>query len=98
VRRLAGKAVTARAGPCVAQLVKHWSHKFAVVDESGRVRIELPRGEAILGASGGHIDIELAAPDERALARLKEVLVRHLDRFAFREGPLSYAWTVKSPS
>ena len=38
------------------------------------------------------------APDQESLARLEDVVAKHLDRFAFREGELKYGWTRAWPA
>jgi hypothetical protein len=39
------------------------------------------------------LDITIEAADLEDLARLEDVVAKHLDRFAFREGELRYGWT-----
>jgi hypothetical protein len=75
----------------LVQLSKHWSHKLPVVFDDQQSRIDLPLGPCILTAGPGSLAILVQAEDEPALATLKDVVARHLERFAFRE-ELKVAW------
>jgi len=84
---------TAHASRYLQQLCKHWSHKLTVsfTPESGTV--ELPEGAVLqLVARLDNLDLDLGAPDAGTLERMKGVVQRHLDRFAFREAPLVFDW------
>ena len=80
------------------QLVKHWSHKMAASwDADGQIAA-FPFGEhdnAVMNARPDGIAITLVTPDEARNETLRGVIERHLDRFAFREAPLSYIWESK---
>jgi hypothetical protein len=39
------------------------------------------------------LDITVEAASPGRLARMEDVVAKHLDRFAFREGELKYGWT-----
>ena len=46
-------------------------------------------------AAGAQNDVEFwvtAMPDGEDVARMREVVASHLDRFAFREAPLTFDW------
>ena len=47
---------------------------------------------ATLTAGADGITIALVTPTAEDDARMREVIERHLDRFAFREAPLTYRW------
>ena len=75
------------------QLVSHWSHKmgatwtepvaaFPFSDVTTAVMQALPTG----------IGITLTTADHDENVRMRGVLEKHLDRFAFREAPLTYEW------
>ena len=84
------------------QLCKHWSHNLAVdfTEEAGTVTF--PRdargadwpGDARLSmrAHEDALECRLETSAEGQLAGLKDAVVRHLDRFAFREAPLAFDW------
>jgi uncharacterized protein len=90
-----GFAPTASASRYVQQLVKHWSHKFETrfADGIGFVLF----GEDIqarFDALEAGIRITLDTPGTEEDARLRSVIERHLDRFAFREAPLAFHWEL----
>ncbi len=84
---------TANAARYLTQLCKHWSHRFAVVSDATSGRIELPVGTCHLTAGPGRLGVIIEEPDISTLTRLEDVVAEHLGRFAFREGPLAFAWT-----
>lgn len=92
MRSLASVA-TASAGRYLGQLCKHWSHRFTVSFDRTAGRIELPAGVCLLTAGPDRLGLVLEAADEPGLARLEEVVAVHLNRFAFREGELTFDWT-----
>jgi len=84
------------------QLCKHWSHNLEVSFTPEHGTINFPRnargadypGDALV-TFDAHADtlearIDASAPDQ--LENMKGVVARHLDRFAFREAPLSFDW------
>jgi uncharacterized protein len=75
------------------QLAKHWSHKLDVTFDAHHATIRFPTGVvASLEADEATLIARLDAPDDETLERMKRVLAEHLDRFAFREAPLPFAW------
>jgi hypothetical protein len=43
-------------------------------------------------ADADALTVTVEAADEATVERMKGVVARHLDRFAFREAPLPFAW------
>ena len=77
------------------QLAKHWSHKLDVTFDETHATIRFPSGVvASLDAGTAALVAHLDAPDGETLERMKTVLAEHLDRFAFREAPLPFAWVA----
>ena len=77
----------------IQQLVSHWSHQMCVT-WSGDVGA-FPFSDvttAVMQALPNGIGITLTTADHEENVRMRGVLERHLDRFAFREAPLSYEW------
>lgn len=74
------------------QLCKHWSHKFEVVFDTNNGTIPLPMGTATLAATNTELEVKVETADSATLERLQKVVAEHLDRFAFREAPLSFDW------
>ena len=84
------------------QLCKHWAHNLAVEFTPEHGTVTFPRdvrgadypGDAVVTFDGSDsaldVRIEASSPEQRD--NLKDVVARHLDRFAFREAPLTFAW------
>lgn len=85
-------ASTENGAKYVAQLCKHWSHKFPVEMEGDRGEITFDGAKATLDPDGQGIRVTLAGADRDQLERMKDVVAQHIDRFAFREAPLQYDW------
>ncbi|SFV15043.1 hypothetical protein SAMN02799631_06010 [Methylobacterium sp. 174MFSha1.1] len=76
---------TAHASRYLQQLAKHWSHRFETEFDTETARIALPLGEARLAADAEALTIDLSVTDPATLPDFHAVIVRHLERFAFRE-------------
>jgi hypothetical protein len=87
------RVATDKAARYMTQLAKHWSHKFEVRYDDTSAHFPLPLGLCRMTARGDGLDITVEAADEAGLARLEDVVAKHLDRFALREGELRYGWT-----
>lgn len=84
---------THSASRYLQQLAKHWSHKMTVRFSEQDAAIAFPNGATLdLRADSQTLDVRLAVPDDGDLARMQEVVAAHLDRFAFREAPLTFDW------
>lgn len=80
----------------IQQLASHWSHKFdAAYDKASATGTFAFSGQTYctMAAREGGIAISLRTADAADNLRMRGVIEKHLDRFAFREAPLSYAWT-----
>ncbi|KQP55251.1 DUF2218 domain-containing protein [Methylobacterium sp. Leaf108] len=83
---------TPHASRYLQQLCKHWAHRFETAFTDSDGRIALPLGETRLSASAEALTIDLTARDTSDLSGLRDVVARHVERFAFRE-TLRYDWT-----
>ncbi len=93
---------TAHASRYLQQLCKHWAHNLAVEFDTERGRVAFPRdargadwpGDAVFTMTAGPeaLDCHVAASSPEHLAVLKGTVESHLDRFAFREAPLTFDW------
>jgi hypothetical protein len=92
------RVATERAARYMIQLAKHWSHKFEVRYDETSALFPLPLGTCRMTAHPDGLDITIEAADLEDLARLEDVVAKHLDRFAFREGELRYGWTRAWPA
>jgi len=93
---------TAHASKYLQQLCKHWGHHLAVTFTPEAGTVTFPRdargaawpGDAVLAmtAEADTLECRLEASAPEQLEALKGAVARHLDRFAFREGPLAFDW------
>jgi len=93
---------TASGSKYMQQLCKHWSHNLAVDFNEEQGRVVFPRDargadwpdQAVVTmiAHPDTLECRIDASVAGQLEGLKGVLARHLDRFAFREAPLPFAW------
>jgi hypothetical protein len=78
---------TTSAKRYLGQFCKHFAHKapveLAETNTSGRVTFSA--GECALTANEAALTLRLTAPSADEMAVLKDVVERHLVRFAFRE-------------
>lgn len=77
----------------IAQLCRHWAHKFPVELTEGRGVVRFPSASAQMQADDDALTVIVEAEDSETLERMKDVVARHLDRFAFREAPLPFSWS-----
>ena len=84
---------TVSASRYLQQLAKHWSHKMEVSYSEQEGRVAFPNGSLLeMRADSETLDVLLTVPDGEDVAQMREVVARHLDRFAFREAPLTFDW------
>ena len=93
---------TTHASRYLQQLCKHWSHNLAVEFDETKGTVTFPRnargadwpGDATLEMQAGTdaLECRLDASAPGQLEALKGAVARHLDRFAFREAPLTFNW------
>ena len=94
---------TAHASRYLQQLCKHWQHNMDVEFDAERGTVRFPRDargadwpqDAIvtLLAHNETLECQIEASAQGQLEGLKQAVARHLDRFAFREGPLQFDWS-----
>lgn len=93
---------TGKASRYLQQLCKHWAHNLAVDYDESKGKVVFPKdargadwpGDGIFMMTAGDevltCRIEACAPAQ--LDGLRRAVERHLNRFAFREGELSFEW------
>ncbi len=93
---------TESASRYLQQVCKHWQHNLAVEFTPEHGTVVVPRdnrgadhpGDALItfdaDAEGLVSRIDATSPAQ--LEGLKGAVARHVDRFAFREAPLPFAW------
>jgi hypothetical protein len=83
---------TTNGAKYVQQLCKHWSHKLPVELEGDTGVVTFVGAVATMKAGPDAIEVSVRGEDREQVDRLKDVVAQHLDRFAFREAPLTYDW------
>lgn len=93
---------TASASRYLQQLCKHWSHNMDVTFDAQHGRVIFPKDarganwpeDAVfsMAATADTLICTLEASVAEQLKGLQGAVERHLDRFAFREAPLSFDW------
>lgn len=79
----------------IQQLVSHWGHKLETGFDAGTgtgTFVFSDATDCTMLASRSGIEVTLRTADITDNLRMRDVIARHLDRFAFREAPLAYAW------
>lgn len=76
---------TEKGSRYLQQLCKHFAHKLPVTFDEHKGSISFSIGECALAADGDALTITATSASEAELEQLKDVIVRHLARFAFRE-------------
>ena len=83
---------TPHASRYLQQLCKHWGHKFAVTFDPAQGRIALPFGPVELKASDSELEVTCTLQGDGDMARMQQVVADHVNRFAHREGELTFDW------
>ena len=93
---------TAHASRYLQQLCKHWQHNLAVTFTPEHGTVSFPKdargaaweGDALVTFDAGAdaLSVRIDASSAAHAEAMKEVVARHLDRFAFREAPLAFDW------
>jgi len=91
--RETARVPTGNGNRYLQQLCKHWSHKLDVQLEENRGIVRFPNAIATMTANPDALTVTVEAEDAETLERMKGVVASHLDRFAFREAPLTFNWT-----
>lgn len=74
------------------QLCKHWGHKFETEFDAQQGVIALPLGPVRMSAAADALTVTIEPQEGADVERFKQVVASHLDRFAFREAPLTFDW------
>ncbi|MDO7834818.1 DUF2218 domain-containing protein [Sphingobium sp. HBC34] len=90
---LTATVATTHGSRYLQQLCKHWSHKFETRFDAEQGVIAFPMGAIRMAAKPQALVVTLEPNADADVERFKQVVADHLDRFAFREAPLPFAWT-----
>jgi hypothetical protein len=69
----------------MAQLCKHFAHRLPVTLNERDGQMVFPAGTCDVAAEETGLRMRVSAEDEAGLEQLQSVVIRHLQRFAFRE-------------
>ncbi|HWK36393.1 DUF2218 domain-containing protein [Sphingomonas sp.] len=93
---------TANGSKYLQQLCKHWQHNLAVEFTPDHGTVVFPKdargadwpGDGLVTFTAGAdvLDVRIDASSAEHSEALQGAVQRHLDRFAFREAPLSFDW------
>lgn len=93
---------TAHASKYLQQLCKHWQHNLAVEFTPEHGTVAFPRDargatwadDALVTFDAGTdaLSVRIDASSDEHVEAMQGVVARHLDRFAFREAPLTFDW------
>lgn len=84
---------TAHAEKYLKQLCKHWSHKLDVELSETTGTVRFSQAVANMAAGEDSLTVTIEAQEDDVLQRMKGVVASHLDRFAFRDAPLTFNWS-----
>lgn len=91
-----GHFTTPNASKYLEQLCKHFAHKVNVTHEGANGTVALGTGPTTLKAADTVLTIEVTAANAAALEEARDIIDRHLARFAHREGFENMLWTEAS--
>jgi hypothetical protein len=83
-----GRIPSSEPDALALRMAKHFAHKVDVAHEAGVTRIETRFGRIDLEPAGDVLLLRLDGEDE---AKLREVALSHLERFA-RGAPVDVSW------
>lgn len=83
---------TPDAARYLKRLCNHFAHKLPVELTEDRGVLRFDFGTCRLHATPQALEMDAEAADAEALERLQNVVVSHLDRFAWKEGQLPVNW------
>ena len=82
---IATEIPTNEASRYLQQLCKHWSHKFEVTFTPNEGRVPFPTGAVCtMAATPETLNLRVEAADSAEATRMADVVINHLQRFAFR--------------
>ncbi|MDN6855267.1 DUF2218 domain-containing protein [Pseudomonas sp. CAN2814] len=83
---------TPEAARYLKRLCNHFAHKLPVELTEERGVLTFDFGTCRLLATAEALQLEAESADAEGLERLQNVVVSHLDRFAWKEGQLPVNW------
>lgn len=87
-----GTFETRFASRYLTQLCKHFAHKVEASFDDATGRVALGTGPVRVSADEVRLTVEVSAPDDKTLVEARDIIDRHLVRFAHREGFEALNW------
>jgi len=75
------------------RLAKHFEHRVSVQRDERTASVAFPEAPCAMQASDSHLDIRIECASAEQLARLQEVVTRHLKQVASQE-TFEVEWSV----
>jgi hypothetical protein len=75
------------------RLAKHFEHRVTVECQERNASVAFPNAPCTLQASDTHLDIRIETDDAAVLARIQEVVSKHLKQVASQE-TFDIEWSV----
>ncbi|MEC3880527.1 DUF2218 domain-containing protein [Parapedobacter sp. 10938] len=86
---------TEAASRYIGQLCRHFRHKIETEYTATTGLATFPFGTCNMAATPTHLTFDIAADNAESVEKIKGVLIRHLDKFAYRE-KLEVEWQDRS--
>lgn len=87
-----GSVRTDHAAKYLVQLCKHFAHKVDVDLGETSGDVAFPMGPCTFTATRDALIFDGQSEKAEGIEKMKDVIVIHLDKFAWREVPLEYHW------
>ena len=91
---LTGTFHTPHAAKYLGQMCKHFAHKIEVEQSGNQGTIQFVFGPAHLRAKDSALTVRFDLASDTDTDSAKDVIDRHLERFAFREGFTTMSWSA----
>ena len=87
--------LTARPGPLLGTMAKHFGHKIPVEEGEDGTVIRFSAGTVTARIGEGALHLAIEAENDADFDTVRDVLIRHLLRFAHREEPVAPLWRAE---
>lgn len=87
-----GSVKTDKAAKYLVQLCKHFAHKVEVDLHETTGDVAFPMGPCVITAKDGCLIFDGQSDKPEGIEKMKDIIIVHLDKFAWRETPLDYHW------
>lgn len=94
--RALGIAKTVRAARYLDQIISHFGHRVQTERDGNRGAVHFDGATLRTTAGPEALALEITASDDASLARIKEVVKSHLERWGVRDG-IAVEWEPTPP-